>query len=357
MTHHREMSGSEKKPSIIIIGAGGIVRNGHLPAYRSAGYHVRGIYDLVRERAAELADQFGIERVYADLSEAISDAQDPVVYDLAIPASQMIPILEQLPSCSTVLLQKPMGEHIAAAREIFRICTEKKMMAGVNFQLRYAPFILKAKELMASDALGVITDVDININTYTPWHLWDFLYDIPRMEILYHSIHYIDLVRNLLGDPISLMASTIRHPSMKKLSSVRTNICMIHGDELWANILTNHCHDYGTRHQHSYVKIEGTKGAIHIKIGLLLNYPNGEPDVFEYITRQHDPHAEWQVVPIEGSWFPDAFAGSMAQMLRTFSDDAYVPDNHIRDCLNTMACVEAAYISNETMGVRPDLIK
>jgi hypothetical protein len=34
-----------------------------------------------------------------------------------------------------------------------------------------------------------------------------------------------------------------------------------------------------------------------------------------------------------------------------------VPDNHIKDCLNTMACVEAAYTSNETMGVRPDLIK
>lgn len=357
MIHLRESSGPEKTPSIIIIGAGGIVSDGHLPAYRSAGFHVRGIYDLVRTKAVDLADRFGIEMVYADLSEAILDAQDPVVYDLAVPASQMIPILEQLPSGSTVLLQKPMGENLADAREIFRICIARKIMAGVNFQLRYAPFILKAKELMATGALGVITDVEIKINTYTPWHLWDFLYDIPRMEILYHSIHYIDLVRNLLGDPISLMARTIGHPSMQKLSSVRTNICMIHGDGLWANILTNHCHDYGNRHQHSYIRIEGTKGAIYMKIGLLLDYPYGEPDVFEYITRQHDPHADWQVIPIQGSWFPDAFAGSMAQMLRTFSDHEYVPDNHIKDCLNTMACVEAAYMSNETMGFKPDLIK
>lgn len=351
------MSGPENNPSIIIIGAGGIVSSGHLPAYRSAGYHVRGIYDLIREKAADLSDRFGIEKVYSSLHEAISDAQGQVVFDLAVPASQMISVLEQLPAGSTVLLQKPMGEDIAGAKEIYRLCTAKKMMAGVNFQLRYAPFILKAKELIATDALGTITEVEIKINTYTPWHLWDFLYDIPRMEILYHSIHYIDLVRNLLGDPVSMKATTIRHPSMKKLSSVRTNICMLHGDELWANILTNHCHDFGSRHQHSYVRIEGTRGAIYMKIGLLLDYPKGEADVFEYISRQHDPHARWQVIPIEGSWFPDAFAGPMAEMMRTFSDDAYVPDNHIKDCLNTMACVEAAYISNDTTGVRPDLIK
>lgn len=32
---------------------------------------------------------------------------------------------------------------------------------------------------------------------------------------------------------------------------------------------------YGTMHQNSFVKFEGTKGAIQTKLGLLMDYPKG----------------------------------------------------------------------------------
>jgi hypothetical protein len=32
------------------------------------------------------------------------------------------------------------------------------------------------------------------------------------------------------------------------------------------------------------------------------------------------------------------------------------PDNSVEDCIHTMACVEAAYQSNERGGVRPESI-
>ena len=208
--------------------------------------------------------------MYASLQEAIDAADDTIVFDLAVPASQIMPILEQLPVKSNVLLQKPMGENLEDAKAIVAICKQKQFVAGVNFQLRYAPFILKVKELIANDVIGTITDLDIKVNVLTPWHLWDFLFNLPRVEILYHSIHYIDLVRNLLGNPQSITAKTIQHPAMSKLASVRSNICMDYGKYLWANIATNHCHDYGSKHQYTHIKIEGTKGAILIKVGLLI---------------------------------------------------------------------------------------
>jgi predicted dehydrogenase len=216
--------------------------------------------------------------------------------------------------------------------------------------------MLKAKELIASGALGTLTDVEVKLNVFTPWHLWDFLAGIPRMEILYHSIHYIDLVRNLLGNPSSISARTIKHPAMSALASVRTNICMHYGEYLWANILTNHCHDFGDKHQHAYLKIEGTTGAIMIRIGLLLNYPHGEPDVFEYVSREPGHPYEWTTIPMEGTWFPHAFIGSMAEILRTVSEPDHMPDNHVNDCLHTMACVEAAYISSESEGIKPETL-
>ena len=37
---------------VYVIGAGGIVNDGHLPAYKIAGFDVTGIFDLDREKAA-----------------------------------------------------------------------------------------------------------------------------------------------------------------------------------------------------------------------------------------------------------------------------------------------------------------
>lgn len=342
--------------SIILIGAGAIVQSAHLPAYRLAGFHVKGIYDLNLSKASQVSETFGIQKRYETFQDALADADDGVVFDVAVPASEMSRILMEIPRDSKVLLQKPMGEDLASAKEIQRICRERNLMAGVNFQLRYAPYILKAKELMAAGALGKITDVEVKLNVYTPWNLWDFLSGIPRMEILYHSIHYIDLARNLLGNPSSISARTIKHPAMNALASVRTNICMHYGEYLWANILSNHCHDFGDKHQHSYLKIEGTSGAILIRIGLLLNYPHGEPDQFEYVSREPGHPNEWTTVPIEGTWFPHAFIGSMSEMMRTVHEPGYIPDNHVNDCLQTMACVEAAYISSESEGIKPEAL-
>ena len=138
------------------------------------------------------------------------------------------------------------------------------MQAGINFQLRYAPYILAAKNLISENLLGSLNDIEVNVNVYTPWHLWDFLISSSRVEILYHSIHYIDLIRNLLGNPMSVYAKTTKHPSMPQLASVKSNIILDYGEMVRANILTNHCHNYGTPKQQSYIKIEGTKGAVLI---------------------------------------------------------------------------------------------
>jgi predicted dehydrogenase len=244
-----------------------------------------------------------------------------------------------------------MGENYAEAKKILDIARARQMIAAINFQLRYAPYILAAKKLIQDDRIGKINDIEISVNVYTPWHLWDFLRDSPRVEILYHSIHYIDLIRNLIGEPRSVYAKTTRHPSMPQLASVRSNIIMDYGDMISASIHTNHCHNYGTPKQHSYIKIEGEKGAVKIDFGALIDYPRGGADSFEYIILNGDKSG-WKEMKIEGSWFPHAFIGSMEQVLLAADGRISKPDNSVEDCIHTMACVEAAYRSSEEGGVR-----
>ena len=62
-------------------------------------------------------------------------------------------------------------------------------------------------------------------------------------------------------------------------------------------------------------------------------------------------------MPIEGSWFPHAFIGSMYEMLLAAEGKNPKPGNGVEDCIDTMACVEAAYQSSETGGVKFSAIK
>ena len=282
----------------------------------------------------------------------IASAPGEVVFDVAVPGSQTMILLHQLPEKATVLLQKPMGENYEEAKDILSLTRQKKMLAGINFQLRYAPYILAAKELINNNQLGELNDIEVNVNVFTPWHLWDFLQTSPRVEIAYHSIHYIDLIRNLIGNPGSVYAKTTRHPSMSQMASVRSNIIMDYGEMVRANILTNHCHNYGIPKQQSYIKIEGSKGAILINFGALINYPRGAADSFEYILLEEGKESHWQQMQIEGSWFPHAFIGSMSEMLKTVAGIIQKPDNSVEDCIDTMRCMEAAYASSEKGGVK-----
>ena len=59
---------------IIIIGAGGIVNDAHLPAYKIAGYKVAGIYDIDQQKAKETAKKFSIPVVYDDMHDLLSRA-------------------------------------------------------------------------------------------------------------------------------------------------------------------------------------------------------------------------------------------------------------------------------------------
>ena len=156
---------------IFIIGAGSIVNTAHLPAYKIAGYNVQGIVDIDATKAKATADAFTIPYVFDSLDEMLSKATAETVYDVAVPGSQMISVLEKLPDHAAVLLQKPMGENYEEAKKILHIAREKKLKAGINFQLRYAPYILAAKELIHKNKIGGLNDIEINVNVYTPWHL------------------------------------------------------------------------------------------------------------------------------------------------------------------------------------------
>lgn len=340
---------------ILIIGTGGIVRDAHLPAYRIAGFPVWGVYNRTLSRAEPLAAEYGIANVFDDLDTAIAAAPDNIIFDLALPASLFADALRRLPRGSHVLIQKPMGEDLAQAREVLEVCRERDLHAAINCQLRFAPFVMAARRMIERGLIGDLIDMEMRLTTMTPWELFAFLNGLPRMEIVYHSVHYIDLIRSFLGDPASVHARTVSHPHHPHLASVSSAILMDYPDPVRATITTNHMHRFGPKHQESYLKWEGTKGAIKARVGLLMNYPHGVGDQFEYcLLDESGKPGDWQAIPLEGSWFPEAFIGSMAQVQCHKEGTLARMLTDVEDVIHSMACVEAAYESNRRGGVSPN---
>jgi predicted dehydrogenase len=327
---------SAPKP-IVIIGAGGIVTDAHLPAYRLANLPVAGVYDLDHERARSVAAHWDT-RAFATLEEAI--ATPNAVYDLALPPGAHLDVLPQLPDGAAVLLQKPMGRDLAEATAILTLCRDKRFKAAVNFQLRFSPMMLAVADALERGWLGRLIDVEVHLNLVTPWHLFPFLKGMPRVEIAVHSIHYLDTIRALLGNPTGVHARTLGHPSTD-LAQTRTSALFDFAPDQRVTFSINHNHDFGRRFQDASFRFEGTEGAAMVKLGLLLNYPEGEPDEL-WITRKGE---DWTQVPLEGKWFPHAFIGTMSNLQRYAVGEDTTLVTSVDDAWHTMALAEAAFES------------
>jgi predicted dehydrogenase len=339
---------------IAVIGAGGIVRTAHLPAYQRLGFPIAGVFDIDADRARALARDFSLPRAYASLDEACQDAG--VVFDIAVPGDQILGILDRLPRGAAVLMQKPMGPDLATAKRILACCTERNLIAAVNFQLRFSPGMLALHDLVTRDALGTLVDVDVRLVVDQPWHLWKFLEGAPRLEVVYHSIHYLDAIRWIAGEPRGVYCKGVGHPSTPQLRDTRTTIILDYGDRLRCSLVLNHTHRMGPRHRASQLMVEGLRGAALLTLGVNLDYPSGPADTMEInapsVVRAegHGPGSDWRPVTLRGSWFTEAFEGPMSNLQRVAAGEDKTLVGSVTDAIKTMALVEACYESSANGG-------
>ncbi len=330
---------------IVSIGSGGIVRDAHMPAYRAAGFPVAVAVDQNSEKSQALAADFNIPCATTSIAEAVAFAPRDCIFDVAVPAGALLDVLPQLPDGAAVLLQKPMGNTLAEAEQILALCRSKGMTAAVNFQLRWAPVMIAARSLTTAGVLGELHDMEVKVSVRTPWELWSFLATAPRLEILYHSIHYVDLVRSWFGTPERVYAKTVRNPRTPALAPTKSVIIMDYGEWKRVFITTNHAHTFQGS-QHSYVQWEGTTGAMKAVMGVNLDYPIGRPDTLTYAPLD----SEWQTLPTTGNWFPEAFIGSMGSLQSFVTGETNDLPTSVEDAIQTMRVVEAAYLSSESGG-------
>lgn len=325
---------------IVVIGSGAIVEQAHLPAYRRLAFEVAGFHDLNAARAQAMAASWPGARAFSTMADACS--WPGAVFDVAVPGRAVATVFEQLPPGSAVLVQKPLGESLADAKHILSICRARQLTVALNFQLRFSPNLIALKSLLDRGHFGDILDVEVRTVTYTPWELWSFMRGLPRLEILYHSVHYLDALRHLLGEPRGVFTRTTRS-ALPEYADVANATILDYGPSRRVLLGAFHAHAPLPTHAMSELRIDGTRGGAVAKMGVNLAYPTGEPDTLELWTRGAP---RFQSVALRGSWFTEAFEGPMSNLQRFVAGEDARLVSPVDDAVRTMALVEACYLAS-----------
>jgi predicted dehydrogenase len=337
---------------ITLLGAGGIVRDGHLPAYRKMGLPIAGVFDLDGDVACRLAADFDVPVVHDALDQALAACGTSGVFDLALPPAAILSTVEKLPHGSIALIQKPLGPDGATARRIVDTLDARAITAATNFQLRFTPSMLAIRDAARKGLFGEIVDVEVRLAVCMPWELWSFIPHLDAVEIPLHSIHYLDWIRSLIGEPDSVYAKAVKHPRYARQADARSSIILDYGDRVRCALSLNHTYNFGSEHAEATIRVEGTKGAAHLTVGYLVDYIRPVPEKLEIITEG----GSWTTLPLQGERVPDAFGFVMANLQRFVAGEDTVLDTDVHDSVRTMALVDAALKSSRIGGVVPEAI-
>ncbi len=336
-----------------VVGSGSILDVAHLPMYERAGIPVLAIWGRNRDRAERLAQAHAIGRVYDTLDGLLADPEVAVVDIAVVPDAQVEIALRALDAGKDVMCQKPMALNARDAARIVERADERGRKVAVQQQMRYEEGMAAARAMVERGWIGEVATITFDINIDTNYAGWGWLGEVPQLELWYHTIHLVDTIRALLGEPTAVFGTQWRLPGQKPVGETRTVSVLMYPGDLRAVMHANHENPAGDNE--ARFRIDGSEGSIRGTLGLLDDYPRGRPDTVELWSRVL-PTDGWLPYPVTRRWVPDAFLGPVRSLLRAMKDGGE-PESGARDNLETIRLIEALYHSGETaqvVSIEPD---
>jgi len=324
-----------------LVGCGGIVNYAHLPAYKAHRLNVVACYDRNPEAAEQTAREHGIPTVAVSLEQLLADDRIQIV-DIAVPPWHQLGVVEQVAAAGKhMLCQKPLSNTYREAARIVELARAAGVKLAVNQQMRWDAGIRVSRQLIDQGALGQPTDARIQVNVLTPWDMWPWLAQTPQLEVMFHSIHYLDSLRHLFGDPARVASFHTRYPGQGAIGETKTITMLEYASGL--QVLVDVNHQNWSDDFYATFRFLGTEGIIKGTLGLMYDYPKGRPDTLEYQARVEPPR-EWLTPTLSTMWIPDAFIGPMASLMEAIQTGGE-PLTSGADNLKTLQVVHAAYRS------------
>jgi predicted dehydrogenase len=197
-----------------IIGAG-FARTTQIPGFRDCmGARIVVIASKHRERAEDVAKEFGIEHVASDWQELIARDDVDLVSVVTPPATHMEITLAALDSGKAVLCEKPMAMNAAEAKRMTERAREAGVLALIDHELRFLKSRRTMRSILSSGAIGRVRHCNYVFRSDyrgvldRPWDWWS---DEKMGGGTLGAIgsHVIDSFRWMLGTEISAVSSML----------------------------------------------------------------------------------------------------------------------------------------------------
>ena len=327
------------------VGSGFIMRDCHLVAYRNAGFNPIAIASRNETTAREVATQHNIPTVQS--IEALLANPEVEILDVAVPPDAQPDLIRRAVELGRgrlrgILAQKPLALSVTVARELVKLCADAGIVLAVNQNMRFDQSVRAAKDVLTRGWLGEIVLATIDMRAIPHWMPW--AEGLPSLSTFVMSIHHLDTFRYWLGTPERVLASTRPDPRTKFPHRDGINLYILEyesgarassWDDVWTGpIKEGAAGDIGIKW-----RIEGTEGLMQGTIGWP-KYPAREPSTLEFSTRQQPD--TWVRPKWDDVWFPDAFVGTMAQLLVAVENGTEAEING-RDNVETVALCEAVF--------------
>jgi len=323
---YRPVDPERYRPAIGLIGCGDITKH-HLEAYRAAGYTVSALCDLDKRRAeAQRTEFYPDADVYTDHRDVLAREDISVVDITTHPAERVALIEDAIAARKHILSQKPFALDLDVGRRLNNLATDTGVKLAVNQNLRWAPHVAYLRAAVAAGLLGELTSVQMVVNFDHSWVVRTPFDRILDLVLYDYAIHWFDALQCFAGPARAERVAAFtgyaagQIPTPPMLASAIFDF-----PAMQATLSFNGSTRIGTE---SRITLIGTAGAA-ISYG-----PTDREQQVEIITSEGIATPE-----LQGSWFPDGFHGTMAELLLAIEEDR-APSN---SAANNLIGLELAF--------------
>jgi len=209
---------------VAVIGAG-FMGGVHTEALRRAGCDVVGVLGVSPEESRSFAERTGVAKAYSSLAELLGDAAVDSIH-IGTPNRLHFAMAKAgLEAGKHVLCEKPLAMNSKETSELVALAKKhKNLAAGVNYNIRFYPLAIEARERIRSGSLGRIHHV---AGSYAQdWLLLDTDYNWRVLAeeggelraVADIGTHWLDLVHAITGLEVEALCADLAtiHPVRRR---------------------------------------------------------------------------------------------------------------------------------------------
>jgi predicted dehydrogenase len=196
-----------------IVGAGGM-GTAHATNVAGLGAQVAAVHDVNVAAARTLAAATSCDCATDSLDAFFRQDLDGVIITTP-PAVRLEPVRLACERGIPLMIEKPPAFSMAEGRECATLINASEGFAAVGFQLRYSPLYERLRDMLAEETVHLVRTV-CTIDYYLTYQMspWFLRREDSGGPIAEQSIHLLDCVRYVLGDPRPTRAATFAAKNM-----------------------------------------------------------------------------------------------------------------------------------------------